>query len=167
MFKTFMSGNSGGIGSEALTNTARSSLSKFLTQQINRLSNKINGLNLNFDLQSYEVQNEGKNQGITDLEVGLSQSLFNDRFTITISGNVNIEGQQQKPENLLDYADNVSLEYELSPKGQFRLLGFRKNDYDGLSQGTITKTGVGIIYVKDYNHIQELFHNQNKDKTSR
>ena len=112
------------------------------------------------------MQNGGKTQGRTDLQLGLSQSLFNNRFTITISGNVNIEGPEaeQRPTNVLDYADNVTLEYKLNPKGQFRLIGFRKNVYDGLLQGDIINTGVGIVFVKDYDRVSELFKNTDKKK---
>lgn len=165
LFKSFItSQTSSGVSGTVLSNTARSSISKFLTQQLNRISPGIEGMNLNLNLQSYEKQNSDTTaSGVTNLEVGLSQSLFNNRLTFKISGNVYLENSQQQSRSLLDHANDVSLEYDLTTNGNFQLIGFRENEYNGLSQGDIIRTGVGVIFSKDYDYLHELFRNKRKD----
>jgi hypothetical protein len=85
-------------------------------------------------------------------------------LTIRVSGDVYLENYEQQPNNdLLNYLDDVSVQYELTEDGELQLVGFREKEFDGLSQGEITRTGIGIIYLKDYNDISELF-NTNGDR---
>ncbi|MBR9998272.1 MAG: translocation/assembly module TamB domain-containing protein [Cyclobacteriaceae bacterium] len=158
LFKNFMTGQDAGSSGLGLTSTARASISKFLTQQLNRLSTGIEGFNVSFNLESYETQSEAEGtQGVTNLEVGLSQSLFSDRLTVKVSGDVYLEDNRQQSNEFLNYMDDVALEYQLTEDGNFHLVGFRENEYDGISQGEIIRTGVGIIFSNDYNDIRELF----------
>ncbi len=166
LFKSFWAGQKAsddrGLG---LTSTARTSLSRFLTQQLNRLSTGVEGLNINLNLESYERQTEEQTrEAVTNLEVGLSQSLFNERMTIKVSGDVYLERAQSRSRDMLDYADDVSIEYKLTPGGNLQLVGFRENEFDGLSQGEITRTGIGVIYVEDYDNLRELFRKAKENK---
>lgn len=160
LFKSFMS--SGGLGSGSDTNvaqtTARNSVSRILSNQLNRLGSKIQGVELSFDLQSYEDYNDSGNAiGRTELELGLSKQFFNDRVVVKVAGNFDLEGQNRKQQNLSDFAGDIKVEYKLTEDGRFRLQGFRQNEYDNLLQGEIAKTGVGVIFVRDYNVLKELF----------
>jgi hypothetical protein len=158
LFRSFITGQEMAAGSgPGLSNTARTSLSRFLTQQINNLATGVEGLTLDVNLESYEMQTEEGPAGATNLELGLSQSLFSDRLTIRVSGDVYLENPGEDPDEVMDYLDDVSIEYELTEDGNFQLVGFTQNEYDGLSQGEITETGVGIIYTKDYDKLRELF----------
>jgi hypothetical protein len=158
LFKNFMTGQDTGGSGLGVTSTARASISKFLTQQLNRLASGIEGFNVTFNLDSYETQSEAEaTQGVTNLEVGVSQSLFSDRLTVKVSGDVYLEGPEQQSNEFLNYMDDVALEYELTEDGNFQLVGFRENEYDGISQGEIIRTGVGIIFSKDYDDFSELF----------
>ena len=83
-----------------------------------------------------------------------------------IAGNFDLEGgaadEQQK---LSDFAGDIRIEYKLTEDGRFRLIGFRENEYDNLLQGEIIKTGTGVIFVRDYNALYELFRKADKDKS--
>jgi len=165
LFRNFIGSRDLAASTGSLSNTARSSLSRFLTQQLNNLSTGIEGFTIDANLQSYETTDEHGPQGVTNLELGVSQSLFSDRLTISVSGNVYLENADEQSDEVLDYLDDVSIEYELTEAGNFELVGFRRKEYDGLSQGEISKTGVGIIFSKDYDHLNELFErHQSGDK---
>ena len=135
--------------------TARRSVSKILSEQLNRLSENIKGVELSFDIKSYEDYTSGEAEGRTELQLGFSKSLLNDRLVVKLSGNIDIEGEDAKRE-ATDYIGDLAIEYKLTPDGRFRITGFRNSNYD-MIDGELTETGVGLIYVKDYNSLSELF----------
>jgi len=138
-----------------LSSTARNSVSKILSDQLNRLSDNIKGIELSFDVKSYEDYTSGEAQGQTELELGVSKSLLNDRLVVKLSGNVDVEGQNSN-RSATDYIGDLALEYKITPDGRFRITGFRNSNYD-MIDGELIETGAGLIYVKDYNALRELF----------
>ncbi|HET9487818.1 MAG TPA: translocation/assembly module TamB domain-containing protein, partial [Chryseosolibacter sp.] len=91
----------------------------------------------------------------TELQLGLSKSLFNDRLVVKLSGNIDIEGQNEN-RRATDFIGDLALEYKVTPDGRFRITGFRNSNYD-MIDGELIETGTGLIYVKDYNTLSELF----------
>lgn len=142
-------------GPGGFESTARRSVSKILSEQLNRLSQNIKGVELSFDIKSYEDYTSGQAQGQTELQVGLSKSLFNNRLVVKLSGNIDVEGENSKRQ-ATDYIGDLALEYKITPDGRLRITGFRSSDYD-MIDGELTETGAGLIYVKDYNTLSELF----------
>ncbi len=138
-----------------LESTARNSVSKILSEQLNRLSQNIKGVELSFDIKSYEDYTSGQAHGQTELQLGVSKSLLNDRLVVKLSGNIDIEGENPN-RDATDYIGDLALEYKLTPDGRFRITGFRNSNYD-MIDGELTETGAGLIYVKDYNTLNELF----------
>jgi hypothetical protein len=51
----------------------------------------------------------------------------------------------------------------LTDDGRFRITGFRNSNYD-MIDGELTETGAGLIYIKDYNTLRELFKANAKEK---
>ncbi len=137
-------------------NTARSSVSRILSSQLNRLSDQIKGVDLTIDLDSYQdYTSEDGAYGRTELELGVSKELFNERVVVKLAGNVDLEGNRSR-QGVSNFAGDIQIEYKLTEDGRFRLLGFRNNDFDNI-QGEIIRTGVGVIYVREYNAFRELF----------
>lgn len=164
ILKRFISDNpfetQGGSGVEG---TARTSVSKILTEQLNRLSEKVKGIELSFDVKSYEDYSSGEAQGDTQLELGLQKTLFDDRLIVKVSGNVDVEGQGQGTQRqATDYIGDLALEYLITDDGRLRITGFRNSNYD-MIDGELIETGAGIIYIKDYNTLRELFKANAKD----
>jgi hypothetical protein len=149
--------------SSSLNNTARVSVSKLLSEQLNRLSDNIKGVQLNFDIKSFETNTGTEVEGQTKLQLGVSKNLFNDRLVVKLAGNIDIEGQNNNQKDISEYIGDLALEYKLTPDGSFRLTGFRNSNYD-MIDGELTETGAGLIYIKDYNSFQELFKSNAKSK---
>ena len=143
--------------------TARRSVSKLLTEQLNRLSENLKGVELSFDVKSYEDYTSGEAQGQTAVQLGVSKSLLDDRLVVKVSGNVDIEGNATNQNSFTDYIGDLALEYKLTEDGRFRITGFRNNNYDIIS-GELIETGAGLIYIKDYNTLRELFKANAKKK---
>lgn len=139
------------------TNAARTSVSRILSEQLNRLSSNVKGVQLSVDIKSYEdVRAQGGTQGTTKAQLGVSKSLFSNRLVVKLSGNVDIEGENAGSNNVTDYIGDLALEYKMTDDGRFRITGFRNSNYD-MIDGELTETGAGLIYIKDYNTLRELF----------
>ncbi len=149
--------------SSSASNTARVSVSRLLSEQLNQLSKNLKGVQLNFDIKSYESNTGTEVHGETKAQLGLTKNLFNDRSVVKFSGNVDLEGQESTHNSVTDYIGDLALEYKLTPDGRLRITGFRTSNYD-MIDGELIETGAGLIYIKDYNTLQELFKSNDKKK---
>jgi translocation and assembly module TamB len=156
VLKRFMSDNPFESQGGDVETTARRSVSKLLTEQLNRLSQNVKGVELSVDVKSYEDFSSGSAQGQTELQLGVSKTLLNDRLVVKVSGNVDVEGDASQQSGFADYIGDLALEYKLTEDGRFRIVGFRNSDYD-MIDGELIETGAGLIYIKDYNALRELF----------
>ena len=155
-------------GSGATGNTtsqaARSSVSQVLSGQLNSLSAKyIKGVDVGVDLNSYTDYQSGMAQDRTQLNLNVRKSLFNDRVSVQVGSQVDLEGsaaQQQDPAS--DLIGDVSLEYSITKDGRYRVRGFRKNQFEGLVEGQLIVTGMSLVYNREFNSFQELFRKAEK-----
>ncbi len=152
------SSESGGTTASSL---ARESASKILSQQLNNLAGDlIKGFEVDFDLDSYEDYTTGQRENKTDLNVGLSKKLLNDRLKVTVGSTFGIEGPEQKNKETNTIAGDISGEYILTSDGRYKLRAYRKNLYQVALQGQVIETGVGFVITLDYNKFRELFHSK-------
>jgi len=151
-------------GGSSVASIARESASKILSQQLNNLAGDlINGVELNFDLNTSQDFTTGQEENKTDLSVGVSKRLFNDRLKVTVGSSFGLEGPQQTNETTNNIAGDVSVEYQLSQDGRYKLKAYRLNKYQVALQGQVIETGVAFILTLDYNKFKELFQSS-KDK---
>jgi len=142
----------------ATSTLVRSTVGTFLSSQLNKLSSKVvPGVELNFDIQSYDDYQTGQAQGRTQVEIGLKKQLFNDRLTVQLGGSVDVEGERAKQNSASDITSDVTVEYKLTKDGRYRLKGFRHNQYEGAIEGQLVETGAGVVYVRDFNKWIEFF----------
>ncbi len=145
-------------GSGGVASLARQSVSKILSQQLNDLAgNLIEGVELNFDLASTDDYTSGERKDKTDLNVGISKRLLNDRLKVTVGSSFGIEGAQQANQQTNNIAGDLSADYQLSKDGRYTLRAYRKNQYQVALQGQVIETGVGFIITMDYNKFKEIF----------
>jgi hypothetical protein len=158
---------SAGGGTSAVT-MARQSVSKILTEQLNNLAdNLISGVDVNFDIVSSEDYTSGSLQNQTDLNVGVSKRLFNERLHVTVGTNINLEGGQQNNQTTglgANNAPNVNIEYLLSKDGRYMLRAYRRNQYEGIVEGFIVETGIGFVMSLDFDHFREIFERRKSNK---
>jgi hypothetical protein len=143
-------------GSAGVEGAIRNSVSSLLSDQLNSLAGGlISGVDLNFGLTSGQDYSSGTATNRTDLNVGLSKRFLNDRLTVSVGNNFNLEGAQQgqKTSNI---AGNVSVNYKLSKDGRYTLRAYRKDEFVVI-QGQIVETGVGFSLTVDYNRFREIF----------
>jgi len=136
---------------------ARESVSKLLTDQLNMLaSDLIKGVKLDFNLNSTSVATASGTAAQTDLNVGLSKAFLDDRLTVNVGRNFEIESGARAARST-EIIDNVNVNYNLSRDGRYALRAYRKNQYQAVLEGFIVETGVSFAVVMDYDKLKEMF----------
>jgi len=149
-------------GSTGINGAIRNSVSSLLSDQLNKLAgNLIGGVQLSFDVTSGADYSTGTEQNRTDLNVGLSKQFLNDRVTVTVGNNFNLEGQNQPGQKSTDIAGNLSVNYKLTEDGRYLIRAYRKDEYIVI-EGEVVETGVAFSLTYDYNHFKELFAKKSK-----
>lgn len=142
----------------AVTSGARSSAARLLSQQLNLLSTRVApGLDLAFELESYEEIGEEGIEGRTELEVQFSQQFLDDRVRVELGGQFGLEGERQTDENTTGFAGDILVEYLITEDGRYRIRGFRRNEYQGPIEGTQASTGVALVYTRRFDRFLDLF----------
>jgi translocation and assembly module TamB len=178
VLNTFMStdilagGGSPGGTSDAVNSFARNSVNQVLTDQLNALSGKyIKGVDLNFGVQSNDQYSSNSTavQQNTQLSVGLKKQFFNNRLSVEVGTSITVQNNNgaltQTNANTL--TGDIAVEYKLTKDGRYSFKAFRENLYDDVIDGLIYKTGIGLVYTKNYDTIKELFTPVKKDKDAK
>lgn len=159
---------SGGLSAETM---ARQSVSKILSQQLNNLAaNLVKGVELDFDVVSSEDYSSGNLENRTDLNVGVSKRLFDERLNVSVGTNIALEGGQQGNEATNagnSTSPNINIEYMLSKDGRYLIRAYRKNEYEGVVEGFVVETGVGFVMSVEYNKFKEIFERKKERRSNR
>ncbi|WP_245910935.1 translocation/assembly module TamB domain-containing protein [Nonlabens arenilitoris] len=151
---------SGTDGSNGGTATiARDNLNQALSDQLNQYGGKLlgkTGIDFSFGVDSYTDYQGTSTQERTQLDVTASKKLLNDRLVVSVGSEVDIQGSAQEGEET-PVIGNVSIEYLLSQTGQWRLKGFRRNQYDNVIDGQLIVSGISLIFTKEFNEFKNLF----------
>jgi hypothetical protein len=154
-------------GSTGINGAIRNSVSSLLSDQLNKLAgNLIGGVQLSFDLTSGADYSTGVQQNRTDLNVGLSKQFLNDRVTVTVGNNFNLEGQNQPGQKTTDIAGDLSVNYKLTADGRYMIRAYRKDEFIVI-EGQVVETGVGFTITYEYNKFKELFAKKSKEEKER
>ncbi len=141
----------------------RSTVGKFLSAQLNQLTSIIvPGVELNFDIQSFEEYQSGQAEGRTQVEIGIKKQLFDERLSVQFGSSIDVEGKRVRQNQATEIASDVKIEYRLTKDGRYRMKGFRHNQYEGVIEGQLVETGIGFVYVRDFNWWNNLFSRQRK-----
>jgi ribosomal protein L9 len=149
-------------GNTTVNGVIRNSVSSLLSDQLNKLAgNLIGGVQLSFDLTSGTDYSTGTEQNRTDLNVGLSKQFLNDRVTVTVGSNFNLEGQNQPGQKTSDIAGNVSVNYKITKDGRYIVRAYRRDEFIVI-EGEVVETGVGFTFTYDFNRFKEIFAKKSK-----
>ena len=151
----------------SLAGTAKSSVSRILTEQLNNLAGSlIKGVDLNFGVNSEDDYSSGTRQSRTDLTVGVSKSLLNERLRVNVGSNFELEGPANINQSASNIAGDVAIDYLLSKDGKYALRAYRRNRYEGVVEGQVIETGVSFIFTFDFNEFKQIL-NKRTDEQKR
>lgn len=161
----FDNGSGGGMDANTF---AKQSVSRLLTEQLNSLTEGlIEGVDLNFDVATTEDYTSGSKQDRTDFKVGVTKRLLNDRLTVTVGSNFELEGPQPTNGQKNNIAGDISVNYKLSKDGRYMLRAYRQNDYTGAIEGYVVETGLSFIITLDYNRLRDIFRSKEERQKKR
>ncbi len=151
LFNSFLTSSGGGSLATTGENIALSSVSNLLSNQLNQLADRyVEGVDLNFGVNSYTTaQSEAT---ITEVELGVSKSLLNDRLTVEVGGNLGVNDERSSQNTTTAIAGDFLLEYKLTEDGSYRLRVFRRPDYDVFTDGI--RTGASIRYQTSFGDLR-------------
>jgi len=129
---------------------ARQSVSKLMTEQLNRLAaGLIDGVDLTFDVSSTDDYTTGEQRSRTDLNIGLSKRLLNERLTVSVGSNFELEGPKNTGQKETNVFGDLNINYSISRDGRYMIRFYRKNRYEGVVDGYIIETGVSFLISVD------------------
>ncbi len=143
-----------------LSNRSRQSISTLLSSQLDRFADQyVKNVELDINVDSYETGLENDVSARTDLSADVSTEIFNDRLTLEVGGSVAVEetGTSNRSLEAGDLAGDFRAEYKLSKDGVYRLNVFNRTDYENEIDGEVTKTGVSLLFNKNFTSFRELF----------
>lgn len=144
---------------------ARESASRILTDQLNRLAgNLIKGVDVNFGVTSGSDYSSGELAQRTDLSVGVSKRLLNDRLKVNVGSSFGLEGPTAPNQQTTNIAGDVSVDYLLSKDGRYTIRAYRRNDYQGLVDGQVIEMGATFLYKIDFDKFNEFFKKPKKEE---
>lgn len=160
-----LASSGGGFSAES---AVRSSAAGLISDQLNKLvGNSIKGVDVNFDLQSQQDYSTGSAQNSTDLKVGLSKRLLNDRIKVNVGSSFAVENPQGSNKAASNIAGDLSVDYQVTKDGRYLIRAYRQNNYEGVAEGQVVETGLSFILNYDYNRLTELFKKNKKKKEIR
>jgi len=147
-------GSSGGFAT-----IARDNLNDAVSGQLNAFSDKIlggSGIEVDFGLNSYTDYQGDTPTDRTQLDIAAQKKLFNDRLTVRVGSEVDLQGSSPAGEEA-PIIGNLSLEYTLTEDGRYRLKGFRKSEFENVIDGQTIVSGIGLIFTQEFNQFSELW----------
>ena len=151
-------------GGPGISATARSSASRILSQQLNRLSDQyISGVDLSFDVESYEQVADGQMIGRTQLQMEVSRDFLDERLRITAGGHLELEDDTKSEVDPSDIAGDFSVEYLLTPDGRLTVKGYRERKFQTMYEGELVETGLSLIFRQTYTTFRDLFGRQEEE----
>ncbi len=141
----------------SIENNARQKASEIISSQLNNYAaGIIKGLDIDLGIDS-KVNTIGGARN-TNLKLGLSKKLANERLVLAVGKNFEIENSEYKSDQIFD---NLQADWLITKDGRYRLNAFRKNQTNLLIEGTVVETGMGFVIALDYDSWKKLV-NRNK-----
>lgn len=147
-------GSSGGFSS-----LARQNVNDAIADRLNTFSNQVLGessIELDFGLESYTDYQGTSPTERTQLNVAAQKKFFEDRLTVRVGSDIDLEGSDPNGETT-SVVGNVSIIYELTPDGRFRLKGFRRNSFENVIDGQTIVDGIALIFTQEFNQFNQLW----------
>jgi hypothetical protein len=152
-------------GGTSASQLAVQSASKILSDQLNQLAGSlVKGVDINFDINSQQDYSTGVQQNNTDVNVGVSKKLLNDRLVVNVGTDIGLQGAANSYAQSSSLSGNFSVDYKLSQDGKYTIRAYRQNDYEEIIEGQVIETGVSFIITLDFDKFKELFEKSKKTK---
>ncbi len=162
IFNSFIAEEQGTDAASLITDAGQSailsSVGNLLSNQLNNIASRyIKGVDIDFGVDSYTDTYGTESSLVTELEVGLSKRLLNDRLTVQVGGNVQFDNEESvelEPGSNSTFSGDFTLEYKLTEDGNYRLRFFQVlSDEEQIFNPGVnySETGAAIFFTKSFN----------------
>lgn len=131
------------------------------------VANSIKGLNFDFKYRNY-AQTATASQTYSNVRneftLALSQKLFNDRLIFNAGGNYDFGQSDLNNNSNAFFGGDFDLEYLLSQSGEIRAKFYTTLDRDPLNAKYINKTGIGLVYRKEFDNMLDFLRIRRKKR---
>jgi translocation and assembly module TamB len=142
-------------------------INQFWTQQLNSAADKsLGGVEVTVDIQTITDYSAGNAQDQTNFSYEVKKDIWNDRATVKVGGYVRTYTSSPQDATSRMIGD-FSLEYKLNEKGNLYGKLFSQNKYEGILEGEIQRTGIGILYRQNYQSMSEIWERRKKRKNEK
>jgi hypothetical protein len=153
-------------GGGSFETQAFSTAGRLLTQELNDfLGSVIKDVDIDIGLDVRDDYTSGEAQRRSDLKVGFTKSLANNRLSIYVGNTFALEHHNQNTNAMAGLAGDVSIEYLLSTDGKYRLKGYRLTEENLTFNGIVVETGVTFVVVLEFNKFKNAFRTKKKKNT--
>lgn len=149
------------------TSAAQAQLDKLYSDGLNSLvADNIKFVDLQFDVQSFEDYGTGESQVFRRnyyYEVG--KSFFKDRARVNYKGRLEMMDNKSVENVNSSFVQNqLEVEVKINKEGNLNAVFFRKDEYEGLLEGQVIETGLGMRITKSFYSIKDIFVNEDNKK---
>ncbi len=132
-------------------NPLQTGLTSFLTGQINALADQyLTFIDVDFATKEGSSNRGGsQDDGSTNYQLQLQKSFFQDRLTFKLTGGTTVGSNGNEATSALE---NASVEYALTPKGDFKITVFSERGFELLnaSSSNLRNSGAGLIMTREF-----------------
>ncbi len=162
------SSTTGNAGGQAVSRQIDQSVSQFMNQQLNNISEDyLRGMEINVDLRSRTQADGSYGTGFDDrqLNVSLSQQLFSERVKVTVGSTLDMGpsaqgGTQPDPGGgARNIIGDFIVEYRVNRSGNVNLKFFRRDNRNAeiITVDQNERIGLSIAHRKNFDRFRELF----------
>lgn len=167
-------GSSNGFNlGEVATNSLSGIFFNVINEQIRKIFSgifKSDKLNFNFNTTLYNRNVIGNSSAFnlgSNVNASIGSSLFKGRVTISVGGSVEGLLQTGSTQQQVGFLKDFTIEIMINPSGSFRATIFSRDNVDYLTSnvsgsGRQNRTGVGVSFHRDFNHIGDIFRRKKK-----
>ncbi len=138
--------NSNQIATTALYNSVNS----LLASQLNRLAGQhIKGVTIDVGIQSYADFSTPGGKTQTAMDFRVSKSILNERLSIEVGGDFDINSDQSGANSGNNYRGDVAIIYDLTGNGDKQLKLFNNETFDIIYQ-EIRNTGISLVFIREF-----------------
>ena len=102
------------------------------------------------------------------MSIGASKRLLNDRLTISVGNNFQLEGPRTNSTRGTSYIPgNIAVDYDLTADRRYRVRFYRHNEESGAFEGVVVATGASFILQVDYNRFRQVLMSKRKKEQLR
>lgn len=170
LFNSFISegGGGGDIGSTGEA-AALSSVSKLINNQLNKLAQKhVKAVDISFAFDAYKDKFSPTDKTVAEMGLNLSKDFLDDRLSIQLGGNLNLEDEagEEETQTLRKLNNEFVIEYKLTENGRYSVKVFQAANYDLINNNNVYRTGAGISFSETFGKVIKEG-KETKDKTDK